>query len=74
MNNDPGLIMAREQIKVDQLNVRLAENSLLPDLRVAGTYDVNSIGSQIDGGPDTEQRLRQPGVATTSTTGRWPCG
>jgi outer membrane protein TolC len=51
MNNDPGLIMAREQVKADQLNVRLAENALMPDLRFGATYDINSIGSKIDGGP-----------------------
>ena len=39
----------REQLKADQLNVRLAENAFLPDLRAVATYDVNSIGSRIDG-------------------------
>ena len=29
--------------------MRLAENALLPDLRFVATYDVNSIGSRIDG-------------------------
>ncbi|HVS39477.1 MAG TPA: TolC family protein [Gemmataceae bacterium] len=53
LNNDPGLIMAREQIKVDQMNVTLAENALLPDLRLGATYDVNSIGTRLDGGPTT---------------------
>ncbi len=49
MQNAPSLILVREQLKADQLNVRLAENALLPDLRAVATYDVNSIGSRLDG-------------------------
>jgi len=49
LQNAPSLILVREQLKVDQLNVRLAENSLMPDLRAVATYDVNSIGSRLDG-------------------------
>jgi hypothetical protein len=49
LNNAPSLVIAREEVKANQLNLRLAENSLLPDLRVAATYDVNSIGTHLDG-------------------------
>jgi outer membrane protein TolC len=45
----PELWMAREDIKSRQLNVILAKNQLLPDLRVTATYDSNSIGSRLDG-------------------------
>ena len=74
MQNAPSLILAREQLKADQLNVRLAENALLPDLRFAATYDVNSIGGRLDG-PDTG-RPTTPSATwppITSTIGRWPC-
>jgi outer membrane protein TolC len=49
LNNAPSLVIAREEVKANQLNVRLAENFLLPDLRFAATYDVNSIGTHLDG-------------------------
>ncbi|HBI41293.1 MAG TPA: hypothetical protein DDY78_00350, partial [Planctomycetales bacterium] len=49
LNNAPSLVIAREEVKANQLNLRLAENSLLPDLRFAATYDVNSIGTHLDG-------------------------
>ncbi len=49
LNNAPSLVIAREEVKANQLNLRLAENSLLPDLRVAATYDVNSLGNRLDG-------------------------
>jgi hypothetical protein len=35
-------------VKANQLNLVLQENSLLPDLRFAATYDINSIGSRLD--------------------------
>jgi outer membrane protein TolC len=57
LNNAPSLIIAREEIKANQLNLRLAENSLLPDLRFAATYDVNSIGNRLDG-PDTNNAFK----------------
>src|SRR5207302_10237403 len=44
LNNAPALLLLREQVKADQLNVRLAENARLPDLRVGAPYDINSSG------------------------------
>ena len=57
LNNAPSLILLREEVKSDQMNVRLAENSLLPDLRFGATYDVNSLGSTLDGA-GTDNALR----------------
>ena len=57
LNNAPSLLLLREQVKVDQLNIRLAENALLPDLRFGATYDINSIGSRLDG-PDINNAFR----------------
>ena len=57
LDNAPGLVISREEIKANQLNLRLAENSLLPDLRLAATYGVNSIGTRLDG-PDTTNAFR----------------
>lgn len=49
MQNRPELYMARQDVKVSQLNVILAKNFLLPDLRSFLAYDSNSIGTQLDG-------------------------
>ena len=45
----PELFLAREEVKVAQLNVTLAKNLLLPDLRFTSTYDDNSVGNMLDG-------------------------
>src|SRR5207237_992000 len=46
-----------QDIKANQLNVVLQENNLLPDLRFAASYDLNSIGNRLDGA-DGENALR----------------
>jgi outer membrane protein TolC len=45
----PELILARQEVRVQQLNVRLQENGARPDLRVFANYNINSIGTQLDG-------------------------
>jgi outer membrane protein TolC len=50
MQNRPELYMARQDVKVAQLNLQLAKNFLLPDLRSFLSYDDNAVGSRIDGG------------------------
>jgi hypothetical protein len=49
MQNRPELYMARQDVKVAQLNVQLAKNYLMPDLRSFLAYDSNSIGDRLDG-------------------------
>ncbi|HZT82827.1 MAG TPA: TolC family protein [Gemmataceae bacterium] len=53
----PELIIAREQVKVAQLNVINQRNLLLPDLRAFAVYDINGIGTHIDGA-DSENAFR----------------
>jgi outer membrane protein TolC len=53
MQNRPELYMARQDVKVSQLNVKLAKNYLLPDLRSFLAYDDNSIGNRLDGDTST---------------------
>ena len=53
----PELFLARQDVKANQLNLVLQENSLLPDLRFAATYDINSIGTRLDG-DDANNALR----------------
>ncbi len=49
MQNRPELYMARQDVKAAQLNVVLAKNYLMPDLRTFMAYDTNSVGNQLDG-------------------------
>jgi outer membrane protein TolC len=51
LNKRPELYMTRQEIKAAQMNLILAKNQLLPDLRFTSTYDFNSIGTRLDG-PD----------------------
>jgi outer membrane protein TolC len=53
----PELFLMRQEVKAAQLNVRLAKNNLLPDLRAYATYDFNSIGTRLDG-PDENNAFR----------------
>ncbi len=50
-NKRPELYMSRQEIKAAQMNLIVAKNQLLPDLRFTSTYDYNSIGTRLDG-PD----------------------
>ncbi|VTR99269.1 outer membrane efflux protein : Outer membrane protein OS=Singulisphaera acidiphila (strain ATCC BAA-1392 / DSM 18658 / VKM B-2454 / MOB10) GN=Sinac_3088 PE=4 SV=1: OEP [Tuwongella immobilis] len=45
----PELVMARQELKVRQLDVQLQKNSMLPDVRLTSSYDINAIGTQLDG-------------------------
>ncbi len=45
----PELYMARQDIKAAQMNLLLAKNQLLPDVRFQASYDFNSIGTRLDG-------------------------
>ncbi len=55
--NRPELLLLRQEVKVAQFNLLLAKNSLLPDLRFTSTYDVNSLGTRLDG-PDNNTAFR----------------
>jgi outer membrane protein TolC len=45
----PSLILARQQVKSSQLVLITQKNLLLPDVRFTSTYEINAIGSQLDG-------------------------
>lgn len=47
----PELVLARQDLKYRQLDLLLQKNGLKPDLRFFANYDVNAIGTQLDGGP-----------------------
>lgn len=45
----PELVEDRQQLKLSQLQIIEIKNRLLPDLRFRSTYNINSIGSSLDG-------------------------
>jgi hypothetical protein len=49
LNNRPELQVARQEVKIQQLNLMLAHNNVRPDLRLFANYNVNSIGNTIGG-------------------------
>ncbi len=49
----PELFIARQEVKAKQMDLILAKNTLMPDLRFLSTYDSNSIGSRLDGTNNT---------------------
>jgi outer membrane protein TolC len=49
LSKRPELYMARQEVKVAQMNLMLAKNALLPDLRFTSTYDYNAAGGRLDG-------------------------
>ncbi len=53
----PELVLARQDLKFRQLDVLNQKNQLLPDLRFTSTYDINAIGSRLDG-PEADNALR----------------
>jgi outer membrane protein TolC len=61
--NRPELILARHDLKFRQLDLVLQKNQRRPDLRFFSSYDLNGLGSQLDG-----SRNFQSGV--NSTTGQ----
>ena len=54
LNNRPELAVARDELKIQQLNVMIQQNNIRPDLRGFGNYNINSNGTRLDGpGPTT---------------------
>ena len=45
----PELYLARQEVKIKQMELMNARNQLLPDLRFYSNYDANAIGNQLDG-------------------------
>ncbi|MCE9531881.1 MAG: TolC family protein [Planctomycetes bacterium] len=66
----PELLMAREEVKARQLDVMLQQNNTRPDLRFFANYNVNSIGTQLDGS-GTNNALRN---LSDNTFNNWAMG
>lgn len=74
----PTLILGRQDVKGRQMQVTLAKNSLLPNVRLASTYALNSIGTVLDGpGPNNALRTLAENRFTNwsvALTGEIPIG
>jgi outer membrane protein TolC len=46
----PELVIARQDLKFQQLNLINQKNLLMPDLRFTSTYDITAVGSHLGGG------------------------
>jgi outer membrane protein TolC len=66
----PELILARQDLKFRQLDLITAKNLLLPDLRFISAYNINGVGSRLDG-PGEDNALRS--FASDRFTG-WTLG
>ena len=74
----PELVLARQDLKFRQLDLIAQKNALKPDLRFFATYDINGLGTRLDGGatrfagtartPTATGPLTEPGNALTSLT------
>lgn len=53
LHSRPELVQLRQEVKKVSLDIQRLKNQALPDLRAIGTYDINGLGSRLDGpGPD----------------------
>jgi outer membrane protein TolC len=67
----PELVLARQDLKYRQFDTLIAKNQLKPDLRFFANYDINGLGTRLDGGPvsgfsfdpNTLQQVPIPGNA-----------
>jgi outer membrane protein TolC len=62
----PELMIARQEVKVAQLQLRLSRNLRRPDLRVFADYDVAGLGTRLDGSQVIGPGLTTPGNAFSS--------
>lgn len=66
MANLPELLIARQDLKTQQLNLLLQKNLRRPDLRAYGTYDVAGLGTSLEGSEFANAAKTVPGNALTS--------
>lgn len=53
LQNRPEVLMARQELKVQQLNLRTQRYARMPDLRFFSSYDVAGLSPRLAGGADT---------------------
>src|SRR5262249_11754430 len=64
----PELVIARQDLKIRQLDVIREKNNLLPDLRFASSYNIRGVGSRLDGNSTLTDNPNtgQPGLPENS--------
>jgi outer membrane protein TolC len=49
LNSRPELAQLHQEVKKIQLDIKRLKNQTLPDLRFVGSYDINGLGTRLDG-------------------------
>ncbi|MBX9579268.1 MAG: TolC family protein, partial [Gemmataceae bacterium] len=62
----PELMMKRQEVKIQQLNLLFRKNLRQPDFRTFGTYDVAGLGTRLDGSELIGANQGTPGNAFSS--------
>ncbi len=72
----PELILARQDLKFRQLDLIVQKNLLKPDLRFTSTYDINGIGTRLDGTspPEGSSNGNALGSFTSNRFNNWTLG
>lgn len=68
----PELVVARDDLKARQLGLVYQKNLLLPSLQLLSSYNINGLGSQLDGGPNNPTNAFSNLASTHS--GNWELG
>ncbi|MFO0808402.1 MAG: TolC family protein [Gemmataceae bacterium] len=71
MASRPELILARQDLKFRQLDILIQKNLLKPELRFFANYDINGIGTKLDG---TEQNGNALANLTSNVFNSWTMG
>jgi outer membrane protein TolC len=58
LNTRPELAQLHQAVKKIQLEIKQLKNQTLPDLRFAGSYDINGLGTRLDGSSVQDNALR----------------
>lgn len=66
MSYKPELMSLRQEVKISQLQLRLARNLRQPDLRFIANYDVAGLGTRLDGSEFIGDNGATPGNALAS--------
>lgn len=64
----PELILARHDLKFRQLDIIFQKNQRRPDLRFFSTYDIQGLGSRLDGSPTLTSVGTDPNTGAPTTT------
>jgi hypothetical protein len=71
LQNRPELVEARRAITRINIEIKAAKNATLPDLRFVGSYDINGLGSRLDGPDGNLNALR---VLASDHFNNWSLG